>query len=168
MLFLRGDSQIALSNNAVVHSMAMGSGTGAGVVISTSPTGVITADASCVSVWSLAAGNSGNLLVVGDRISLTDGTDFSSAAASTGNGVIDSSTFTSGNAGAVSVDVAGLLTIVGTGASGRTGIFADAGIAGSPQTGDAASVAVNAGALSVVNGGQISSSTLSRMRKNAP
>ena len=45
MLFLRGDNQVTLSNGTYVHALAQGSGSGAGVVISTAPAGAISVDA---------------------------------------------------------------------------------------------------------------------------
>jgi filamentous hemagglutinin family protein len=71
-------------------------------------------------------------------------------------GQISSGTFGPGAAGSVFVDVAGPLSIAGPRASFPTGIFAAAFAEG---TGNAGDVAVKAGSLSVVNGGEISSTT---------
>jgi hypothetical protein len=72
-LVLRGDSQIALSNGASVHAVAYGSGNGAGVIISTTPAGMISADASSVLTGSLGSGNAGPLSVATGQLTLTKG-----------------------------------------------------------------------------------------------
>jgi hypothetical protein len=75
------------------------------------------------------------------------------------NGQISSGTFGSGNAGSLSVNVAGMATIDGAQANTnfRAGITTDAE---SKSKGKAGSVTVNAGNLSIINGGTISSDAL--------
>jgi large exoprotein involved in heme utilization and adhesion len=74
------------------------------------------------------------------------------------NGAIVSDTFSAGKAGSVSVNVPGQLTIDGTAANTNnlTGIASDAE---KRTTGDAGNVTVNAGTLSILNNGSISSNT---------
>ena len=68
-------------------------------------------------------------------------------------GEISSSTLSSGPADKVSVDVAGHLSIAGPSGSFPTGIVAAAFPGGTGNSGD---VAVRAGSLSIINGGEIS------------
>jgi filamentous hemagglutinin family protein len=93
-----------------------------------------------------STGNAGTLSVAAGSLSLTNA------------GQIAGSTFGSGNAGSVSVNVAGLLSIDGTGTSGsiQTGISSQTNPGSSGAGGP---LSVTAGSLSLVKGGQISSST---------
>src|SRR5207253_7350458 len=75
-LVLRGDNQITLSNGAAVQGAAavqaftQGSGSGAGVTISTAPSGIVVVDASTVSALTTSpAANAGP----GGTISITGG-----------------------------------------------------------------------------------------------
>jgi filamentous hemagglutinin family protein len=72
------------------------------------------------------------------------------------SGEISSSTFSSGAAGGVTVNVAGPISIAGPRGRLPTGIVAGAFIVG---TGNAGDVAVTAGSLSIVNGGEISATS---------
>jgi large exoprotein involved in heme utilization and adhesion len=78
------------------------------------------------------------------------------------NGEIASSTFASGKGGTISVNVSGQMTIDGTSANFLTGVSAQAERG---STGNAGSLAVTAGALSIVSGGNISSSALGAFNK---
>lgn len=85
-LTLRGDSQVALSNGTSVHAVAQGTGSGAGVIISTAPSGVISADAAAVLTGSVGPGNAGPLSMVTGQLSLTNGAALSSSARGSGSG----------------------------------------------------------------------------------
>ena len=76
-------------------------------------------------------------------------------------GQISSSTLSLGAGGDVSVNVVGPVSITGPRGNFPTGIVAGAfpGIMGEKRTGRAGSVAVTAGSLSIVDGGEISSTT---------
>jgi filamentous hemagglutinin family protein len=174
VLSLRGDNQITLSNGANVHAVAMSSGNGADVLLSTAPSGVILADAATVSTDTMASGNSGSITIIAGQLTLQNGTNVlaqSSGSGSGGDVIVSASgpltinsgaslgtlAFADGNAGNVSVTATGPLTIdmsVGAVAS----IFQ--GIASQTQgTGNAGGVAVTAGTLSIVTNGEIESGT---------
>jgi len=85
-LVLHGDSQVVLSNSTSVHAVALGRGSGAGVAISTAPSGVITADASTVQTGSVGSGNAGPLSVATGQLSLTNGASLTSSAHGSGSG----------------------------------------------------------------------------------
>jgi len=138
-LVLRGESQVALSNDAYVHSFAQANGSGAGVIISTAPAGVISAEAGTVLTGSYGAGSGGSLSVSTGQLTITNGGVIGLFAAGTGSG------------GSANVSVAGLVSINGEGApSALTGIVAEGF-----GSGNAGSVAVTAGTLSIVNNGLI-------------
>jgi filamentous hemagglutinin family protein len=175
MLVLQGDSQVALSSGTSVHAVAQSTGTGAAVMITTAPSGVVTADTGTVTTGSVGMGNAGPLSVATGQLMLTNGASLTSftlsATAGAGNagaitvnagslsietnGEIASGTFGAGNAGSVTVNVAGQLIINGTPESFLTGIASQAN-AGS---GAAGTVMVSAGSLSILNNGVISGST---------
>jgi filamentous hemagglutinin family protein len=90
-------------------------------------------------------GKAGNVIVEAGSLSIAGFT-----------GQISSSTFSSGKAGDVSVNVAGPVSIAGSSGSLPTGIVAGAFERG---TGNAGNVAVKAGSLSIVNGGEISATS---------
>src|SRR5262249_22647326 len=85
-LMLNADSQIALSNNANVHAVARGAGSGGSVVILTSPTGTVSALAATVTTGSVGSGNAGPLSVATGQLSLTNGASLKSSALGSGRG----------------------------------------------------------------------------------
>ena len=103
---------------------------------------------------SLSTGTAGNVSVDAGTLKIVT------------NGQIASGTFGTGNAGSLSVNVAGALTIDGVNANAnfRTGITTDAE---SGSKGNAGSVSVAAANLSVINGGTISSDALGLGPANA-
>jgi len=103
---------------------------------------------------SLSTGTAGNVSVDAGTLKIVT------------NGQIASGTFGTGNAGSLSVNVAGALTIDGVNADAnfRTGITTDAE---SGSKGNAGSVSVAAANLSVINGGTISSDALGLGPANA-
>jgi filamentous hemagglutinin family protein len=85
-LVLRGDSQVRLSSGAAVQAVALGSGTGAAVTISTAPGGTIQADASSLAAGSAGSGDGGAVLVQTGQLTLSNGAAFASAATASGKG----------------------------------------------------------------------------------
>jgi hypothetical protein len=78
VLALRGENQVAFTNGASVHAAALGSGSGAGVVISTAASGYISADASTVLTSSAGPGDAGLLAVSTGQLTLTNGAQLAS------------------------------------------------------------------------------------------
>jgi large exoprotein involved in heme utilization and adhesion len=100
-------------------------------------------------VASPGSGQGGNVTVTANNISIG------------GAGQISSGTFAAGDSGNVSVKVADGLTIDGaTATSLPTGIFSQAQFSG---TGNAGTVSVNAGRLSILNGGQVAAAAFRSM-----
>ena len=91
-----------------------------------------------------STGNAGTVSVSAGTLSITN------------SGLISSSTSASGNGGSVTVSVAGGLTIDGAMTPFFTGITSQANPG---STGNAGTVSISAGTLSITNGGEISSST---------
>jgi len=83
---LRGDNQITLSNGAIVQAATAGSGSGAGVTISTAATGMIRVDASTLTVGSAGSGSGGPLSVQTGQLTLSNGGAFVSIAQAGGSG----------------------------------------------------------------------------------
>src|SRR5271166_2622635 len=174
VLSLRGDSQITLSNGANVHAVAMGSGNGADVLLSTATSGVILADAATVLTDTMGSGNSGSITIIAGQLTLQNGTNVLAQTSGSGSGgdvtvsvggsltvasgaSLGTIAFADGNAGNVSVTAAGPLTIdmsVGAAASLFQGIASQ-----TTGTGNAGNVTVTAGTLSMVNNGEIFSAT---------
>jgi hypothetical protein len=138
VLSLRGDTQITLSNSANVHAVAMGSGSGADVLLSVASSGVILADAATVLTDSLGPGNGGSITIVAGQLTLQNGTNVLAQSSSSASG------------GAVAVTVGGSLT-VDSGASLGTLAFAD---------GNAGKVSVNATSIAIDMSVGASTSTL--------
>ena len=91
------------------------------------------------------SGNPGSISVTAASIALTDG------------GIISTTTFGSGNAGPITITTPGALTIDGASLShALTGIASQANPG---ATGNASNITVNAGSLSLINEGVISTST---------
>jgi filamentous hemagglutinin family protein len=134
-LVLRGEDQVTLSNSASVHAVALGSGSGARLTISTAPSGVISADASTVQTGSTGPGNGGPLTIETGRLTLTHGAGFTSAAQGSGNG------------GSVAVTAASVLLDGGATLDQSTGIFSTtSGVA------SGGSITIVAGELTLHNG----------------
>ncbi len=148
-IMLRGEDQVSLTDGTTVHALTL-SGAGAGVAISTAPTGVVSADASTVLTGSLGPGDAGLLSVSGGQLMLTNGAILGSVAAG------------SGRSGDISIGLTNGLVIDGSaGPALQVGIPA-AGIATDTEsgaTGQAGHIKITANTLSIVSGGQISAST---------
>jgi filamentous hemagglutinin family protein len=119
--------------------------TGGGGTVMVSAGSVSILDAGMIWVNGRGSGNAGSTVVTAGSLSISSG------------GQISGSTFGSGKGGSVSVAVTGQLTITGTPTGNGTGIAADSE-AGS--TGNAGTVTVKAGALSIFSSGEISSSAM--------
>jgi large exoprotein involved in heme utilization and adhesion len=85
-LVLSGNNQITLSNGAIVQALTGGSGSGAGVTISTAATGMIRVDASTLTVGSAGSGNGGRLSLQTGQLTLSNGGAVVSTAQAGGNG----------------------------------------------------------------------------------
>jgi filamentous hemagglutinin family protein len=174
VLSLRGDNQITLSNGASVHALAMGSGNGADVLLSTAPTGSISADAAMVMTDTLGPGNGGSISIVARQLALHNGTNVLAQSSGSGSGgdvvvsvggsmTVDSGASlgtianADGNAGSISVTAAGPVTIdmsVGAAASTLLGIGSQ-----TQGRGNAGNITVTGGALSILHNGEIASLT---------
>jgi filamentous hemagglutinin family protein len=122
-------------------------------------------------------GNAGHVLVTADNLTINGNKSgiFSEANGKgsagdvtvnvkngtiTDSGIISSSTFAQGNAGAVSVTADDNLTIDAQGvSSSRTGIFSQANSTDTGNVGNAGNITIDAGKLSIFKGGEVSSST---------
>jgi filamentous hemagglutinin family protein len=174
VLSLRGDNQITLSNGANVHAVAMGSGNGADVLLSTATSGVILADAATVLTDTMGSGNSGSITIIAGQLTLQNGTNVLAQNSGSGSGgdvtvsaggslTLNSGAslgtvgFADGNAGNVSVTAAGPITIdmsVGAAASLFQGIASQ-----TLGTGRAGNTTVTAGTISITSNGEIESAT---------
>ena len=133
MLVLRGDDQVTLSR-AYVHAIGMGSGNGADVLISTAPTGVISADTDSSGLQptvqlTASIANSGALTVSAGTLMLKKGATFEN------------------DYGPISVTANSMLLLDGAGANpGQpTGIFS------SPSGVPSGPISIKAGELTVQN-----------------
>jgi large exoprotein involved in heme utilization and adhesion len=179
---------LTILGNGEIQSLTFGSGNGGSVSVNvTGQLTIDAASANTNFLTGISAqanagsiGNAGDISVTAGAVSIANGGAISSGAlgplnglpASTGdagqvtvtagtlsiasNGAIVSNTFGSGKGGSVFVTVDGQLTITGSSGSGLTGIATDAEAG---KTGDAGKVVVNAGALTILSNGEISSST---------
>ena len=169
---------ITMLNDGFINSNASGTGVGGSVAVTTP--GALVLDGGGGGFTEIAAsaqgsqsGNAGTVTVSagtaavrnGGRIASTttgpgrggDVTVNTGALALARGGTITSDTFGSGNGGEIALAVGGALTIDGTDKSGlRNGVSSEAAPGSS---GSAGSVRVNAGSVSVLNGGTITSST---------
>ena len=93
-----------------------------------------------------STGNAGSVTVTAGGLSIVNG------------GSISTDTFGSGNAGSVSVSTSGQLTVDGTSGGGFTGISSDT-LARSLGPGNAGTIMVTAGNLTILTDGVISSGT---------
>jgi filamentous hemagglutinin family protein len=143
-LFLRGDAQLALSDSAYVHSFARASGSGAVVIVRSANGGTLSVDNSMVAVGSNGAGNSGKLVVSGDRISLTNGAQLTSIAQSTGNG------------GRIAIRANNLVIDGGAAVASATAGARLTGANGNPvQAGAGGAITVTAQNLTIQNGANV-------------
>jgi filamentous hemagglutinin family protein len=205
VIALRGETQVALTG-ASVHALT-GNSSGAGIFISTAPSGIVAADDSTVLTGSVGSGNAGFLAVSTGQLTMTNGAELASLVLGTGTaapisvsansvvvdgtaspaeilsiasgtaaapagditiaagevrlvtgGAIRSGTRGSGNAGNITVQVAGNLSIDGTSATDISAALTD--IASNTfGTGTAGNVTVTAGNLRVANNGRVASDT---------
>ncbi len=148
VLSLRGESQITLSDGANVHAVAMGSGNGAGVMISTAPSGVIMVDAATVLTDSLGPGNGGALSLESGRLTLTNGAGLTSSSQGRGNG------------GPIKISASSVLL---DGASTIGSLTAGAGLtgpSGNPiPAGAGGAISINAGSLTIQGGASIATTS---------
>jgi filamentous hemagglutinin family protein len=171
--------QLALHNGAAVLAQSLGAGVGGGVTVSVG--GALTVDSGAsLGTLAYAAGSAGAVSVrarsitidmsVDAAASILDGIGSQQFDAGTGNagnvavtadaltigqsGEIQSATFGAGNSGGVTIDVFGMLSVNGTGASSPTGIFGD-----TDGPGNAGTVVVSAGSIALIDTGAISSAT---------
>jgi filamentous hemagglutinin family protein len=86
-LILRGDNQVSLSNGTSVQASALGSGSGAGVTISTASSGMIRVDASTVTLGTgpVSSGNGGALFLQTGQLTLSNGAELVSVVQGTGS-----------------------------------------------------------------------------------
>jgi filamentous hemagglutinin family protein len=151
---------LAILNGGTISSPATGAVNGGAIAVSADSITIDSRGGNWTGILSQAEGNADNQGITGDAGSIE--VSASGAIALVNGGEISSSTNSSGNAGTVKVS-AGSISL-GSKDSAGGGIVSDANydpaIAG--KTGDAGSVEVTAsGALSIVNGSQISSRTFS-------
>ncbi len=171
-------------NNGDVSANSTATSTGSvtirGDTINITNTGSITTSTTSASA-NTPAGNidvkANTLNIIGNTSTSLTGIS-SSALSSTGNGgtvtvnsnilniqnggAIRTATFTNGNAGATNV-TANVLTIDGQGnTSAATGITSRANLGSVGNTGNAGTVVVSAGNLTILNAGQISTDTFTR------
>ncbi len=144
MLSLRGDNQITLSNSAYAHAVAMGSGNGADVLLSTTSSGLVSVDAATVLTDSLGPGNGGALSLDAGRLTLSNGA-----------GLI-SSTQGSGNGGPIKISANSVL-LDGASQIGSTTTGAGlTGPSGNPIPGGAGgAISITAGSLTIQDGANI-------------
>ncbi|MBV8736321.1 MAG: filamentous hemagglutinin N-terminal domain-containing protein [Alphaproteobacteria bacterium] len=180
---------LTLTHNGLVSSLTAGSGNSRTVSINVSGTLSIDGSAGNQGVPtgilgdSYASGHGGNVTVTAGRLTISGGAcgigggacpglissdalysghggDIAISANNVsigGSGQISSSSFVKGDSGNVSVNVAQSLTIDGAMTPGvATGIFSQANRG---STGNAGSVSVNAGSLSILDSGTISTGT---------
>ncbi len=139
-LVLRGDNQITLRNGASVQASALGSGSGAGMTISTATVGSISVDASTVLTRSFGPGRAGPLSVVTGQLAVGKGAQLGSVI------------FGQGDGGSVTVTAQGPLSV----ADPRSAIIA---AATSTASGKAGSVMVTAPQITITRGAEIASTT---------
>jgi large exoprotein involved in heme utilization and adhesion len=177
-----------------VQAFASGSGSGAGVIISTAPSGRVVVDASTVSALTTStaanAGPGGTISIVAEELALHNGANVLAASCITPT--CDLAGATAGAGGGVAVSLSGSLAIDsgaslgtftrGTGNAGNVSVTAvgpvtiDRGahtstLAGigsrTGGQGNAGIVAVRAGALTLTNNGLVASVTLAGAAGNS-
>ncbi|MFL5283099.1 MAG: filamentous hemagglutinin N-terminal domain-containing protein, partial [Rhodopila sp.] len=167
---LRSDGAVTISDGANVHADTYGTGRGGTVTVRADS---IVQDASYISANTQGTGQGGEIGVTATgNLTILNGGNISSITSGAGSGgqvtasagslaislggQITAGTYSSGDAGSVSVRVPGTMVIDGSGATGLTGIGSQAQPG---STGNAGSMAVSAGNLTIRNGGAISSNT---------
>jgi filamentous hemagglutinin family protein len=154
--------ELKMSGGAQIHSGIFGSGNAGTIEIDAA--GAVTISASTLIADTLSLGNAGVISIDAAGPVVIDGSDLLADTLGLGNaGVINIDaagpvtiggsglfvdTSSLGNAGVISIDAAGPITI------GGSGLFADSDIDGPPadsRLGDAGSVSINAGSLSMVD-----------------
>jgi filamentous hemagglutinin family protein len=136
---------LSIANGGEISAATFGASNGGSFFINVA--GQLTiAGASGITSASFSTGKAGSVLAMAGNLTLL------------GNGVISAATFGPGNGGNVSIAVSGKLTIDGTSGNPAiaTGISSQAG---ARSMGNAGSVTISAGRLSIVNNGEISSLT---------
>ena len=168
---------ISVLNGAYISSSSDGTGAGGSVLVSTpgalllDSRDVVNGGGIVVEAFDARSGNAGTATVNAGSVVVQGGAEISTSTAGTGRGggvtinagaltisrggQITSLTRGSGNAGEVALNVGGAVTIDGAGGS-STAVGSDA-LSGS--SGSAGLIRVNAGDISVLNGGVITSST---------
>lgn len=86
VIALRGETRVALTNGTSIHAAALGSGSGAGIFVSTAPSGMISADASLVLTGSIGSGSARPVAATTGQLNLTNGAELASITQGTGNG----------------------------------------------------------------------------------
>lgn len=141
---------LSIVRTGEISSDTFGSGGGGSVNVTVAGAASIASGGGVLTDSENAySGDAGSVTVTAGELSIANG------------GSISSVTFGAGNSGTVSVDVPGLLSIVGTPAKGvtsfTTGIYADSEPSGAG--GNAGSVTVTAGDLSIATNAEIASGT---------
>ena len=139
---------LSITPNGQITTDTFGPGNGGSIAVSVAGPLSIDGTSSTVPTGITAltgsSGNAGNVTVAAGSLNITR------------DGLISVDTLGgSGSAGSVTVNVAGAVSIDGTGQSLGTGISSESGF----STGNAGEVRVSAGSLMLSNGGQISAST---------
>ncbi|MBI4634760.1 MAG: filamentous hemagglutinin N-terminal domain-containing protein, partial [Candidatus Rokubacteria bacterium] len=148
--------QLSLGGGAQILCEALGRGAGGNVIVTATDSvsisgvvnsGLVTGIFADSPSSTPGAGRAGNITVTTGQLTLADG------------GEISSSTFGGGAGGDVTVTATGAVSISGTSsASVVSGIFA-ASVSPAPAAGRAGNITVTTGQLTLVDGGEISSST---------
>jgi filamentous hemagglutinin family protein len=137
-LVLRGDHQVMLSGGALVQAVAVSSGSGADVSISTSPAGTISAEAATVETRSAGPGNGGALSIETGKLTLANKAAFNSFAQSTGGG------------GPITITASSVLLDGGAALDQSTGIFSTTS-GNDSRSGSGGPIKINAGQLDLQN-----------------
>ena len=142
---------LSVVNQGFISTSSAGPGSAGQVNINA--TNLSLANSGVILSDTFGVGNAGQVNITAGNIEMIDSGEIASTTQST------STIQAKGNAGSVSVDVSGSLTVDGTGATeaNPTGIFALA-LSG---TGNAGQVGITAANLSVINSGGISTTTFS-------
>ena len=139
--------ELLLVDGGIISSSTFGSGTGGDVVVVAG--GLLSIDGispstplTGITAQTQGAGDAGSVKVSAGQLSIVN------------TGEIASNTFASGNSGSISISVVGQLTL----ASGASIVASSE----NAHSGNAGNIGVNASALTIVDGGEISSSTSGR------
>jgi filamentous hemagglutinin family protein len=135
VIALRGETQVALSNGAVVHAAALGDGSGASIAVSAAPSGVVSVDASTVETRSSGAGSAGLLSIVGGQLTITNGGNLTSLAEGRGSG------------GQIMITAGSVVSDGGASFDQTTGVFST-----TSGTGGGGPITIAAGQLELRNG----------------